>query len=348
MYKKYFALACLVLLAGCGRPPDDAPRPNSPASVAADMATPQYHTPTVAKKLESTEPTTPTAIPTKSVITTQSTLSHLSGKSLLVSGILEFKTKDVVKSADEIENLALSNGGYVQSSHIYNEEHGSKSYPISNSEQKTLTSYIRRANITVRIPKQNVGAFLQSIQGQVEFLDKKEFVAQDVSLDIQKSQLEAKIKDQEQSALQDTTPKNTDTLSEQADIISEQSRAKQEELYAKLQEQSLQDQVALSTFSLSFYESMQVRQSLSPNVEATIAKESVNNFGTQFGESLHAGWRAFLSLMLWFVYLLPFVGVLFVLLWGSKKLLGKLRQKHTKTKPLPPDTETGSANKPLA
>lgn len=117
---------------------------------------------------------------------------QIKGKELLITANANFKVEDVVKSINAIESLTRQQGGYVALSQTTNIESDSRTF-VKGDQNVTLTTYYRQATMTVRIPREKVSAFLKQVQQQVAFLNEQAFSAQDVTLDIYREQLAAKL-----------------------------------------------------------------------------------------------------------------------------------------------------------
>ena len=84
---------------------------------------------------------------------------QIQGKELLITANATFKVEDVVKSTTAIETLTRQQGGYVALSKTTNVETDSRTFN-KGDQNVTLTTYYRQAEMTVRIPREKVSAFL--------------------------------------------------------------------------------------------------------------------------------------------------------------------------------------------
>lgn len=312
MNKLCLVLITAFLLVACQKPPDSAHAPHS--------------------TYEAAEFTTLTAniLPESQIITQEENNPHLKNRLLAVNGEISFETSDVLKTNSEIENLTLKHGGYIQNSQIANQENSTHTLSVGHDQKKQLISYNRHANVIVRIPKQNVAAFLTELSPLMEFLEYRNFLAEDVKLDIQKSLLQAKIQSEKQQELQ-----HIDNSQEKTTIITQNASAKEEQMYADLQKMMLEDKVKFTTITLKFHEAAKVTQKTIPDIDSRIKQESNYTFFSQLKNSLADGWYYFLQLILlisklWVIILATCAGLYAVCKWLRRRK--KVVPTHIKEK----------------
>lgn len=238
--------------------------------------------------------------PQSEIITQEENNPALKNRSLAISGEISFETDNVLKTNHEIENLTLKHGGYIQNSHIANQEGDTHTLFMGNNQKKQLITYYLHADVVVRIPKQNAAAFLSELSPLIEFLEYRNFLAEDVKLDIEKAQLQAQIQRETQTQLQET---DTQTISQNA-------LAKEKQLNARIQKKMLEDKVDFATITLKFHETAKVSQKIVPDIGNQIKQESNYTFFDQLKNSLATGWYYFLQFILFVSELWVFILVL--------------------------------------
>lgn len=263
----------------------------------------------------------------------QSQQAHLQDRQFVVHANVNFATDDVVKTKDSLETLTLQAGGYIQKTHLYNSTISEDTYPIGGEKLKVLTHFIRRGEMVVRIPKDNVGEFLKNVQAHVVFLDAHEFNASDVALDLQRQALLAQIEAQKQQQLDSLTTNQTDGLSDKSTHISELSQSKHSQALAELEQKSIAEQVAFSTISLNFYQDPKLFEKVIPDSKAHINKERHNHFWHEFSQSLSQGWQYFLMFLLWLTRLWVFMLAIPMVVIFYKKVIKRWWHKPSLPKP---------------
>ena len=318
MYKPTLPLYALLILSACSQPPERSFSESDIVSATTEQAITQDSS------------------LLNSQTTTQDEQAHLADKQFIVNVKVHFGTTDVVKTAKTLEDLTLSTGGYLQKVQIFNESTDKHSYPIGDGKIKTLTHFVRQGQMTVRIPKERVNEFLNSVQEQVVFLHEQEYTAKDVALDLQRELLHAQIEAQKQADLARLNPTKADDLADKSAHIDSIAQSKYRQALAELDKKALSEQVAFSTISLNFYQNPQIFEQTMPDTNAYISKDNRANFGYRFSQSLYTGWGYFLDFLLWLSSLWAFLlgSVAFILFYkGFRKWRkGDLRLKSHSNK----------------
>lgn len=249
---------------------------------------------------------------------------QIPGKKLIINVRAQFKVEDVVKSNRAIENLTRQQGGYVALSRISNEEDGTQIFTKGNQDIK-LTTYYRQGHMIVRIPREKVSAFLTQIQQQVAFLQAQEFSAEDVTLDIYRKQLEAKLNSEMASELEKQRLQSTNEKQQASNInsITATYSARQQQELARLQQLEIADRVQFSTIELTFSQAANTYKEISQNLDAVIEAEQPS-FASQVAEAFKSGWEILKSMVLGIIGL----WWLWVLLIGLYVLYRLVRRLH--------------------
>ena len=278
-------------------------------------------------------------------LNSQATDIKIAGKTLLVTTGADFKVEDVVKSRSAIENLTYQQGGYVASSDISNRERDSRRF-VQGDKDVVLTTYYRQAEMTVRIPRQNVNKFLKQMQQQVAFLNEQTFSAQDVTLDIYREQLASKLNsDMAQELSQERLNSNNDKeQSSNVEAISATYAARQQQEYAKLEQLNIADRVKYSTINLTFTQPDISYKETTQNIDLLIEAERPS-FGSQVAQAFKEGWETLrdvainLIRMWWLVVILGFFYGIYRLIKAMYRKIfrspKRLNQAHSKVKRQP-------------
>lgn len=312
----------VLLLSACSKPHDDydhTPTAQSASMASADL--PQDGAVMDDSQSHTTKPDL------QSAVASQSEQAHLADKKFVVNVNSRFSVKDVVATAETLENLTVQMGGYVQSSQIFHETNHVKTYPIGDGKLKTLTEFVRHGELIVRVPQRQVSEFLKGVQGQVVFLDNQEFTAQDVALDLQRQALNAQIEAQKQAKLAELSATKTDDLSDKSAHVDDIISSKYRQALAELDRREIAEKVVFSTILLNFRQNPEIFENIMPDTSAYIDNDNRANFGHKLRQNLLDGWLIFLECILWLANFWAFiVGVMvFTLLW--KKVLKPLWHK---------------------
>ncbi|WP_170231075.1 DUF4349 domain-containing protein [Psychrobacter frigidicola] len=271
---------------------------------------------------------------------TQVTGIEIEGKTLLVNVNANFKVADVVKSSSAIEKLTQQQGGYVALSDISNNETDRRTF-AKGAQNITFIIYQRQANMTVRIPKVNVKTFLQQIQAQVAFLNEQSLSAQDVTLDIYRQQLAAKLNNDMAAELEQERLKSQNAKDQSSNVnaITATYTAREQQQYAKLEQLDIADKVKYSTITLSFNQPASSYKETTQNIDLLIDVESPS-FANQVSNAFKTGWEtlklAIITLIgLW--WLLVVMSIFYLLYRLVKKSYQTLvsYKREQKIKPVP-------------
>lgn len=240
----------------------------------------------------------------------------IAGKDLVINATANFKVEDVVKSNRAIETLTRQQGGYVARSQLSNVETHSQTFTTGDKEVK-LTTYYREADMTVRIPQEKVTEFMEQLQKQVAFLYYQEFTAEDVTLDIYRKRLEAKLNGEMATELekQRLDSKNEKEQGSNIDAITATYTARQQQEFAELQRLEVADRVKFSTINLTFTQPANTYKEVSKNLDELIRSEQPS-FATQANQAFKHGWEVLILVALgiielWWLWLLIMVSYLF-------------------------------------
>lgn len=257
---------------------------------------------------------------------------QIKGKELLITANANFKVEDVVKSTNAIESLTRQQGGYVALSQTTNIENGSRTF-IKGDQNVTLTTYYRQATMTVRIPREKVSSFLKQVQQQVAFLNEQSFSAQDVTLDIYREQLAAKLNSDMAADLaqERLNSKNDKDQNSNVDTIAATYAARQQQEYAQLEKLDIADKVKYSTIDLTFSQPNSSYKETTQNLDVIIDAERPS-FGAQVGESFREGWNMLRAIALGIIQLWWLV-VLFGVFYLIYRLIKALYHKLFKNRP---------------
>lgn len=227
----------------------------------------------------------------------------VAGRNMIVRVEADFQVPDVVKAATGIEQLARATGGFVVSNTINNSVVSETQHTYQNGKQLTITSYVRRAELKVRVPKDKLEGFLADLQQQIGFLRSSQFTAQDITFDIQKTALEEELNRLRSGELSKQV--NTQGASE-LKAIEDKYLAQREAEYAALAEQQLRHQVDYSLVRLTFDQPAQNREVSGEDLNAAVRRQAPP-FTERLALSLRQGWSNFGEFVLLLASFWPFL-----------------------------------------
>jgi len=262
----------------------------------------------------------------------QTTDIKIAGKALLITASADFKVEDVVKTSDAIESLTRQQAGYVALSNISNHPRDSRTF-VQGNKNITITTYTRKANMTVRIPRANVSKFLAQLQQQVAFLNEQQFSAQDVTLDIYREQLASQLNSDMASELSQErlNSKNDKDQGSNVDAITATYAARRQQELAKLEQLAIADKVQYSTINLTFMQPDISYKETTQNLDVLLDAEQPS-FSTQVNQAFKDGWEILRSVALGLIQLwwLLVLGGIFYLIY---RMIKSIYRKFFKNDP---------------
>ncbi len=226
-----------------------------------------------------------------------------------------FRVKDVYRSALAIEDVAAAQGGFVVNNDISAQTLNVQRRPKGDGMLIELAEYAVRGTLTVRVPSDNTQAFLRAIANQMEFLDQRNFQANDAQFQLLRQKLAYQRNQQAQQELGQAVQQGG-KLIDKSDVIAARSSAKLDRDEALISQKEFEDKVEFSTINLSLYQLSKIRQTELTDVEAVFRQNSPGFF-TRLGNALRTGWYGvldvFVALMnIWPFWLLVGIGVVVV------------------------------------
>jgi hypothetical protein len=227
----------------------------------------------------------------------------------------QFRVKDVYQSAMTIENVVASHGGFVVKNDINSEIENVRRYPKDSKTLLEFTEFSVRGTMSVRVPSAKTQDFLRAIANQIEFLNNRNFAAQDVQFNLLRQQLEYQRSQDTQRQLGDIA-QAPGKVADRAEVVTSQLDIKAQRDEATVQRKEVEDKVSFSTIDLSLYQLSKVQQAEVANVDAMIDANRPGFF-SQLRDAMSTGWRGFLALIvalstLWPLWLLMAAGAYFV------------------------------------
>lgn len=285
------ALTFALLLAACGKQ-----RPHSQETAA--------HAPAAEMLQAERHEATDTAAPVDAglALSSRAASDEVSGRQLVRTADMRFQVKNVYQSALAIEDAVAAEGGFVVENRINNQLHASRYFPLG-SQRKRVESYRTIARLTVRVPSERTLPFLRTLAQQMEFLDERNFRAEDIQFQLLRQQL-AWQREQQISRDISRAAEAPGSVDEKVDAAGARALALHARDEAEVKRRELADKVAFATLTLQFEQAMQTRTAIEPDPDAAawLAKPS---FSQRIGVALQTGWRVFVDILVGMAYLWP-------------------------------------------
>lgn len=226
---------------------------------------------------------------------------------------LKFKVKSVLKSTYNIENITVSEGGFVTLSNLNSQKHETKTTAISSDSTLETTFFTVSNTMIIRVPNVKLDTVLKQIAKNIEYLDFRIIKADDVKLQILANDLtqkrSANHEERLTKAIDDRGKKLHETSNAEENLVNVQEQADN----AKIANLSLADQIKFSTVNIEIYQCETVKREVYAN-EKNIS-EYVPNFGKKLWDALKTGWNIIQAIVIffaqfWAIFLLFGIGYL--------------------------------------
>jgi hypothetical protein len=215
---------------------------------------------------------------------------------LVKTASIHCKVNDAHRSARAVSQLAQSLGGMISHQNIESTQNQSKEIPISDDSILVIAAYTTQADITARIPAQNLEEFMYGIADIGYFTFSSRMDIDDRSLDFLANTLKQQNRLQ---VLSDASHKKVKDINATQVIYT-----KDEAIGQEITNRRIDADVKYSTLQLNLYQNPVVRKEI-------IANYTISGYHLPFSKSLNNafnnGWQYFLNFVLVLAYLWPFI-----------------------------------------
>jgi len=207
---------------------------------------------------------------------------------------MRFRVKNTAASTLRIEDITLSNGGFVINSNLNSDVELRQTTPISQDSALETTRYSIHSQLVIRVPYRLLDTTLRSIGNLSDFLDLRHVNAADVGLQMLEQEL---VRLREGIYRSDLNQSEENKMRPKADR-GRASRAASDQ--ARIETLKLEDAIRFSTVTVDIYQLPQIRQTIVANTAVPIPKQPL---AIRLGEALRSGAEILLFLFLGVVHL---------------------------------------------
>ena len=259
---------------------------------------------------------------------TSSAATYEDGKRRFVrTARAQFRVKDVYRSAIAIEDVASAQGGFVVNNAIDSRTQSMQRRPAGDGKLIELVEYTVHGQLGVRVPSENAQAFLRAIAKEMEFLDNRNFQANDVQFQLLRQELQRRREELAQQQLGEIAAA-PGRSARRAEVVAARSGAMAQRDEALVQQKEYEDRIEFATINLSLYQLPKIRQTELTDVDAVFRAHSPGFF-TRLGESMRTGWYGVLELVLGLVQVWPLWLLIAAGVYGFRRWLRARRARRT-------------------
>ena len=229
-----------------------------------------------------------------------------------------FQVQDVYATTLAIEDAVAAEGGFVVRNSISTQTIRQLERPLGDFKRLQLAEVVTNGSLLVRVPGERTQTFLRMITRQMQFLDSRNFEANDVQFELLRRQLAHARAQELQQAMRGAAAQPART-GEKIDAIAVRGQMLSMRDEAIVAQRELEDRIAFSTLRLELREPAKVREHTVTDT-AALLRDRGPGFFAEIGEALGVGWRALLAAAVLATRLWPLWIGLVVLAWGFARL----------------------------
>jgi hypothetical protein len=214
---------------------------------------------------------------------------------LVKTADIDFQVKDVYKSSHQIQENARQLGGLVMHTDIKTLEVDSKTIPISNDSLQIISTYDLEAQMTVRVPSENLNDLMQAVTHDATIIRNAIVDIDDRSIDYLSSTLKQQSR---QQILNKQLKKDTLKTNDVLELANQQEAV----IDGKMNNYRTDASVRYSTVSLRFNQNTLLKKEIIPNNDLSAYQLPAY---MRFKDAFASGFGFFLSLIIGIVYVWP-------------------------------------------
>jgi hypothetical protein len=166
-----------------------------------------------------------------------------------------------------------------------------------------LSEYTTRGRLTLRVPSANTQAFIREAAPLVEFLDSRQFSAQDVHLELLANRLLANRSAAAQDKLDDLAD-DPGRIDQRARVIDKGTEARANRDQAEINRLLLEDRIGFSTIDLAIYQNPEINRNVVSDFDS-VRRDSRPDFLPSLSASLKSGWIGLVGFLIFLASIWP-------------------------------------------
>jgi hypothetical protein len=282
-----------------------APPPPPAAKAAGQLSMLEQKKPSISSDLvEAGTGITNAGIDRTAQLTSSATSYTDNERKFIRTANMNFRVKDVYLSANAIEDVVATTGGFVIQNNISSQVRDTQVHPIGNGKLMQIAEYTVQGDLIVRVPSQKTQEFLRAVANQITFLDQRNFSAHDAQFDMLRKQLEY-ARNEETQQEQGQSIRDGGKLEQRTEAINARNDSKAARDEARVQKKEFDDQVAFSTINFKIYQLPDVTETEIKDIDA-VFRQNRPGFLHRLGDACTAGWDRTLDLTITAVEWWPF------------------------------------------
>ena len=229
---------------------------------------------------------------------------------LVKTASLNCKVSDINNSVKSISKLVSGLGGMVSFHNIESNVIDSKSLKVSSDSLLQITSYIKNAELTIKIPEKELEGFIEEIMDQSSFVNSSKMNVDDKSLEYLRMLLYKKTGAKYYSNFH---PKK---IKDVATIINLNNEGVDQEIATR----QINQDVQFSTIEINLNQNPLLKKEMVANL---VMSDFDLPFSKRLTNALNSGWKNFVDFFIMISELWVFIVLAILMFVGYKNLNGK-------------------------
>lgn len=301
MKTQSLSLVLCLLLAACGAETESrTAQPMSAANVVA------------AAEIAASAPQPAAASALTADTQTLINLPEAAERRLSVQADIMFRTDNVRKTSQAINDLTAKYGGFVLRNNINSHTEAEQDYRLTDGNMVRITRYQSTGDSLIRIPRLQAAAFLKDLQPHIRLLQSQQFEAEDLEWSLLQQTLAGE-RHRRHAERVDALPAKRSDAEQGKNLAAESSEIQGRQDEARLQQAILQDRASFANIALHFEQMPLLHRENFSDTEY-MAAQLRPPFAVRLLASLTAGWDMLITVLLWllrfwWLYLMIAAGV---------------------------------------
>lgn len=208
---------------------------------------------------------------------------------------LRFRSRQILHTTLEIENIVRRNGGFFLQNNLTNEVLEKESWPINSDSCRETTRVQAQNHLVFRVPVAQLDTTLRALGRFVDFLDYRRVMGEDFWLRNLETEL-TRLRQENHTERLEEIPEKGKSLRAIAELNEQILRSETASDAAKIEALRIKDAVQLSTVTIDLYAYEMVLQNTVANT--AIADRPHLPFGQRLAAALLSGWSLLESLLM--------------------------------------------------
>lgn len=218
---------------------------------------------------------------------------------------LRFKVNDVVKATSAIEDIIVTNKGFIIKSQINSRQSVVGEYTLSDDSLLTIMNNYLEGSLNLKVPCELLNQILHEISPLAVYIDYRTIEAEDVTVKLLSDKLERERMLKKQKRMGTVINTRSGKLEEAMDAEERIDAASEQADRAYISTFTMNERIAYSVINIQIYQDPIIEK------KTTVIDNYEPGFGMKAIDGLSVGWGIICAIFLFFVNIWPIILLLF-------------------------------------